>query len=229
MKTSADVAALQAAVESARQALAASQAHLAELLVATEPTDDLAAEEKLAAELTIKQTALERVITAQRKRVQDAEAALLEEIGPMLRAELAQINAEAEAKLQEAGQHLWAAHKLIAGLSLPAHDRIADIRRRLQDAGAIFPSPVVMQLQAAESGIAAALTKMGLALPYAGPGGAGIMPAPSAAERQVERERQKQQTAGWFATLRRRRELEELEVAKAASKADSHLNPTRIA
>lgn len=200
---------LRAAVTKAQEALAATEAARADLLVSTEPTSDLQAELQRAQDVQLKLAAYDRVIIAQRRELEQAEAVLLGAIGPKLRADLAQLEASITPKLEEAKRLMWQAYELLKAVNVEqVNEQIVSIKRQLHEPGCMFPAPIVYQVGAAQSAVSKALQNMGAAVAYAGPGGSGIMPAPTEAERKAAKDAQAELTRAQLAQLARKRELE---------------------
>lgn len=183
------IAELEAAVAKARQALAATEAARAELLVATEPTSDMQAELKRVQELQNKTAAFERVITAQRRELEQAQADLFAAKGPILRAELAQVEAKAQAALDGIAALLWKAIEATSILE-ETQNRASNLRYALGEPGYGSQTPQVAQLFAVRMGAAGLLQDLGQATIASGANGIEIVSAKVTAERNKESAKQ---------------------------------------
>lgn len=172
----------------ARESLAAAEQQLAELTAATQPSTDLDAELKRAAEVQVKETALRRVIAARRAELEAAVEAAKAAREPRLRAELAQERAAAAELLDELGHLLWEVYHRTDGVDAMA-DRIAAIKREL---GAGYGAGDMMQLQSVRATVGAILeADLKVAVRVNGDRGLRLVPFDPAAkaERRAEDEK----------------------------------------
>jgi hypothetical protein len=180
---------LERAASEARSALAASEAALVELSALSEPTADLALEERRVGELAIKRGAMERVIIAQRRIVEDAAAELLAAKGPVLRQQLAEVEAAANAQVAEAVALLWAAYHVTDNVR-QVHNQSASILMQLGETGAGHARPPVQQMDEIRAQLGGLLESIGAGVRHAGMMGIELRPAPTAEERAARQEKQ---------------------------------------
>lgn len=195
---------LRAAVDD----LARNEEKLAELLAGTQPTTDLATEEKRVRELQVKEMALRRVIAANQKAIDDVTAAIEAARKPRLEAELAAARAEALSMLDDLVERLWAVYEATDGVD-ELHGRIATLRQQV-GGNVAYASPIgtIRAIQAVRSTTADALEKeLQVATMTAGPRQAPRLKRRDLAAERARREADAKRVAG----KKNRKQLERMQ------------------